>query len=252
MKQDSVYWDGMAPQWSQEIFNTLRHDKNRVILSELERASKSANNIADFGCGVGTYLPTLARLFNAVEGFDHSEACVETARIRMRRRKHVLVFQAANAPKSRLGKFDAVLCVNAAINPNRRAWHGVLRSAASLLKPDGKLLLVVPSVESATLIAKAEQPPPDDLDSNAPAVPESAPSPAGIVCIDGVRTKHYTRTELRDSLADLGLQVARVRRVEYSWRSQSVTPPPELRNASPWDWFAVARHVEAAANRRAA
>ncbi|NUM54227.1 MAG: class I SAM-dependent methyltransferase [Candidatus Hydrogenedentes bacterium] len=252
MKQDSEYWDGIAPLWTQQIFNTLRHDRNRVIVGELERAARTSPTVADFGCGVGTYLPTLSRLFEEVHGYDHSRACVEMARRRMRRKRHVSVHQAATVPRSRAGAYDTVLCVNVAINPNRRAWYNVLRSAASLLRPNGKLLLVVPSVESATLIAKAEQPEPDTLEGHIPAIPESAPSAAGIVSIEGVRTKHYTRTELTDTLAELGLQVARVRRVEYSWRSQAVSPPRELRNMRPWDWLAVARNASAAAVAKAA
>jgi SAM-dependent methyltransferase len=251
MKMDIGYWDSVAPQWTDQIFNTLRHDRNRVILTELERAARSASTIADFGCGIGTYLPALARLFDEVTGFDHSKACVDLARHRMRRKRDVSVHHAAAAPKSRQGLFDAVLCVNAAIAPKRSAWHGVLRSAISLLKPQGRLILVVPSAESATLIAKAERPAPEQLDDDAMET-GSAPDRDGIVSIEGIPTKHFTRNDLSDTLTGLGLQVNRIRRVEYSWRSQAVTPPPELRRTLPWDWIAVARNVRYAANPKAA
>lgn len=252
MKQDSGYWDSIAPQWTKEIFNTLQEDKNRVILAELRRAARSARNIADFGCGIGTYLPTLARLFDEVHGFDHSKVCVELARQRICRRRSVTVHQAAVAPRDRQGQFDAVLCVNVAIAPNRAAWYGVLRSASALLKPRGKLILVVPAAESATLIAKAEQPEPEQLAIDTASDTGSAPDRDGIVSIEGVPTKHYTRTELNDTLAELGLHVSRIRRVEYSWRSQAVAPPLELRQTRPWDWLAVARNARATAVRRAA
>ncbi|MCC6796550.1 MAG: methyltransferase domain-containing protein [Candidatus Hydrogenedentes bacterium] len=251
MKQDSEYWDGIAPQWTQEIFNSLRNDRNRVIRGELERAARSAENIVDYGCGIGNYLPALARLFKSVHGFDHSSACVEIARKRMQRKRNVSLQQAIGVPRGHVGSFDAAICVNVAINPNRRSWHGVLRSVISLLKPNGQLFLVVPSVESATLLAKATQALPDvNIENGQPA--SVAPSVAGIVNIEGVRTKHYTRNELNDTLTGLGLQITRIRRIEYSWKCQGVTPPRELRHEHPWDWLAVAKNTGAAAKTKAA
>lgn len=257
MKMNVDYWDNVAPQWAQEIFNTLRHDRNRVIRTELERAARNAGSIADFGCGIGTYLPTLARLFDEVHGFDHSQACVELARKRIgrartRRARSVKVKRAANAPKLLRGTFDAVLCVNAAIAPERSAWRRVLRSAHSLLKPNGRLILVVPSMESAALIAEAEQCARDWPNTVGVAMAESAPRSGGVVSLEGVPTKHFTRGELNGTLSELGLQVRRIQRVEYTWRSQAVKPPRELRDTLPWDWLAVARNTGEATVRKAA
>lgn len=250
MKMDIGYWDRVAAQWADEIFNTLKQDRNRVILTELERAARGAITVADFGCGIGNYLPTLAGLFAEVHGFDHSEACVELARKRSRNSAGVKVHRSAIAPRSRHGYFDVVLCVNAAIAPERKAWRGVLQSACALLKPQGKLVLVVPSVESARLIAQAER----SVQDVAEGAPASAPvaNAKGIVAIEGVPTKHFTRAELGSELEDLGLRVGRIRRIQYSWRSQGVTPPPELRKASPWDWLAVARNCAASVRTKAA
>jgi hypothetical protein len=141
--------------------------------------------------------------------------------------------------------------VNVAIAPKRRAWHGVLRSATALLKHGGRLLVVVPSVESAALIAKAEQ---SELAARANGVNklDSIPNEEGIVSIEGVPTKHYSRTELGETLSKLGLPVDRIRKVEYTWRSQAVKPPPELRDTLPWDWLAIARKTEPTAARKAA
>lgn len=257
MKMNVDYWDNVAPQWAQEIFNTLRHDRNRVILTELERAARNAKSIADFGCGIGTYLPTLARLFDEVHGFDHSQACVELARERMgrartKRARSVKVKRAGKAPRALRGAFDTVLCVNAAIAPERGAWFGVLRSARSLLKPEGRLILVVPSMESAALIAEAEQCAQDCPNAVGVALAESALNSGGVVSLEGVPTKHFARDELSGTLSELGLQVRRIRRVEYTWRSQAVKPPRDLRDTLPWDWLAVARNTGEAAVREAA
>ena len=132
MKQDSEYWDGIAPQWTQEIFNSLRNDRNRVIRRELERAARSAENIVDYGCGIGNYLPALARLFESVHGFDHSSACVEIARKRMQRKKAVVDAHIAAATEDR---GVAVLITGNGKGKSRSGFGMVMRTLGTGCKP---------------------------------------------------------------------------------------------------------------------
>lgn len=236
------HWDRIAPKWGEEVFNTLLAARNRVVVAELRSAARSASNIADFGCGVGTYLPMLSRLFDQVQGFEQSAKCVRIAREKMRARTNVKVEVAHRAPREARGKFDAVLAVNVAIHPSKREWHQVLRSMFVMLGPGGRFLLVVPSLESADLVTEASQRD-DDTEEIEPEPSElvRARDRPGIVRFGGVPTKHFAEGELREALAALGLQRIRFRRVEYSWTSYGITPPPELRNARPWDWLVVAQ-----------
>lgn len=239
-KQDRRYWDRMAQQWDHEIFNTLYHDKFRVIAIEIERSSRRARSVADFGCGTGIYLPLLGRLFEEVQGFERSRACVEIARERVRKKGNIAVDQAASAPRERRAHFDVVLCVNVAIHPSSRGRTSVLRSARSLLSPGGRVILIVPSFESAAMVASAEREALRGQAGRRAGDWDVGAHPNGVVSIEGVPTKHYTRKELRDSLVSLGLTVTRIRRVEYTWRSQGVRPGPKRRHRLPWDWIAVA------------
>lgn len=205
---------------------------NGVIVSELKRVARGASSVADFGCGVGVYFSVLGELFKEVHGFDHSPACLRRARRRAGGRAEITVRVAASAPRDCRGRFDVVLCVNAAVHPNRRVWHGVIRSATALLKPRGWLVLVVPALESAGLIAKAK----------AMTGRSKAKAVNGVASLGRVPTKHYSRQELGELLTALGLGVPRLRRVEYSWRSHDAKPPAELSGARPFDWIAVARN----------
>lgn len=229
LKLGSAYWDTVAPRWGARVFNTLKQDRHGVIAAELKRASRGAKTIADFGCGIGVYFPLLVRLFPRVHGFDLSPACVKVARRKARGKPGVTAEVAASAPRAHHGRFDAVLCVNTALHPAKRVWFGVLRSARDLLKDGGRLILVVPSLESAGLIARAKKAPLRNRN--------------GVVWAGMVPTKHYAKDELAALLAGLGLKLQRLRRVEYSWRSHEIAPPRELRDTGPWDWLAVARRV---------
>ena len=237
-KQDQRYWDRMAARWDREIFNTLDQDKHGVIAAELKRSSVAAKSIADFGCGIGIYFPLLSHLFNRVVGFERSRACVEIARRRFRANRNVGVFL-STAVRDRRDTFDVALCVNVAMHPTLRGRLSVLHAVRSLLSPGGKLLLVLPSLESATMVAAAEQDVLAKRGGTAAGDWSVTSHARGIVTIEGVPYKHYTKGELRDTLTTLGFKVARIRKVEYSWSSQDVRPGPKFRGKLPWDWIVV-------------
>jgi hypothetical protein len=62
----------------------------------------------------------------------------------------------------------------------------------------------------------------------------------GNVLIQGVPTKHWMQDEITQKVIEAGLIVKRVRRVEYRWESEIVSPPEWLDSPHPWDWFLVA------------
>jgi len=240
-KQDKKYWDAMASSWDDEIFDSLHHDKFGVIAEELRRSTRGARAVADFGCGTGVYLSLLGRLFDQVHGFERSAACVRLARESFRERKNIAVHSATSASVRSHGRFGVVLCVNVAVHPALRARASVMRAVRSLLSPGGRLLLVVPSLESATMVANAEQATMRHRAARRAGDWDADSHPDGVVTIEGMPYKHYTRRELGAVLAGFGIDVIRIRRVEYSWSSQGVRPRTNMRGRLPWDWIVVAR-----------
>lgn len=241
-RQSGQYWDAAATNWEEEIFSSFHNDRKGVILSALKAAADPHASMADFGCGVGIYLPVLGRLFGAVHGFEQSAACVDVARQKTRGQSNISVHVASSALKSWRGRFDAVLCANAAIHPRRAIWQGVLDSARALLRENGgKLILVVPALGSAKLLARAER---NAAEPRIIVKPDAPDGDSG-VSIDGVSTKHFTAAELRRELAARGFRAIRVQKVEYSWACHSIRPPKELSGAKPWakpwDWLVTAR-----------
>jgi SAM-dependent methyltransferase len=240
-QQDRKYWDDMAVRWDDEIFNSLHHDKYQVIAGEIARSRRGASSVADFGCGTGLYLPLLSRSFRVVHGFERSAACVTAARANLKSRPNVAVHSASTASVQRYGAFDVVLCVNVAVHPAAHARESVFRALDALLQPSGRLILVVPALESAEMVADAERDALRRRGSRRRGDWDAASHANGVVTIEGMPYKHYARQELHDTLADRGFSVSRIRRAEYSWESQGVRPGAEWRGTMPWDWVLVAR-----------
>ena len=232
VERDERYWDSIADRWDDTVFNTLKHDRGGVIVGELKRVARRVRTIADYGCGTGLYLPTLCKLFDEVHGFDLSPECIEVARRRLPKGAEIMLRAGKSTPRACYGRFDAVLCVNAAIHPGRRQWRSVLKSARSLLSSRGELILVVPALESACLLTAAAEARDDD---------SARLARGSVVVLDGEPVQHFTRALLAEELDRLDLAVSRIKPVHYSWASHGIVPPNTLKHLKLWDWLAVAR-----------
>ncbi len=110
----------------------------------------------------------------------------------------------ATAIERRPGKFDVVLCVNVAIHPSVRGRASVFRAVRTMLRPRGTLILVVPSFESATMVAKAEAAIMARMGKPGGGDWDVSTHPRGVVAIEGLPTKHFAKDELGGTLSRLG------------------------------------------------
>lgn len=229
-----AHWDELAPRFDDEVFDAVRESANQCTLIEIKRAAAKRGALVDFGCGTGRHMAMFSSLFDSVVGIEQSPACLKLARERCVGLGNVSLLVGTRTPKSMRNSFDVVFCSNVAIHPVREQWRGVLMSVAGLLRPGGRLVLVVPSAESAKL-----------LDSRAPSHGQTPVKlreqwSQGIYDVGGVPTKHFAKEELRRSLQYAGLRVMRIRPNEYSWSSHGLSAPRARKSIRPWDWVAVA------------
>src|SRR3546814_11703090 len=87
-RQSGRYWDAAATTWEDEIFSSFHNDRKGVIAAALRAAADPDATLADFGCGIGIYLPLLGKLFGEVHGFEQSPACVAVARKKTKAQKN--------------------------------------------------------------------------------------------------------------------------------------------------------------------
>jgi 2-polyprenyl-3-methyl-5-hydroxy-6-metoxy-1,4-benzoquinol methylase len=257
---DKKYWEKVARDYDGEIFDSLASDRNGTILGHIDRISGRAGRrsgvACDFGCGVGKYLPVLAKRFGMVHATDISDECVRQARAACGHLKNIAIQQGdlsvlANAA-SKSGSADFVLCTNVLIMPSEKMRAGILKRLAAVVRPGGSLLLLVPALESA-LFAHTRRTEWLRRSPGAHVVPSTTLTGAsgtmgrnilgGILGIDGVRTKHWLKEELVTTLRAAGFGVAAVEKAEYDWTTEYTRPPRWMKDPYPWDWVAVGTRI---------
>ncbi|MCB0791145.1 MAG: methyltransferase domain-containing protein [Flavobacteriales bacterium] len=242
-------WDGVAITFEEEIFNVPANDRKGLIRSRLERFAGPARTAADLGCGVGRTLSLLAGCFGRVYAVDISSECLAMAEEANSGSKNVRYVHAdLSAPRKGYPSVDMVLCINTWLNGDLGIRLGIIDHTCRAVKRGGHLLLVVPALGSAllTTFRRVQW----ELREGTPAahVPSVVDGPQegvehGIIHIDQVPTKHYLKEELEVLLAERGLRVAEMHKLEYPWSTEFEEPPRWMRAPYPWDWFVVAERV---------
>lgn len=64
MKQ--AYWDKIADNYDEELFDVLSNDRKQLIAQRIRKYGKGKRLAADLGCGSGRFLPILSKTFDKV------------------------------------------------------------------------------------------------------------------------------------------------------------------------------------------
>ena len=253
---DRCYWNRMGRDYDGEIFDVFNEDTKGIVLDTVERYGCRRHAASDIGCGIGKCLPFLAARFRTVLAVDYSHTCIAGARAVCR--EHGLANVSLRTmdlagPRARLPRVDFALSVNSLIASSLTVRHRMLKAVARHLKAGGHLVLVVPSTESVMLTharriewnlrSGTRTSSADRAGFGPQADADNRRLYQGILRIDGVGTKHYTREELAVVLAGAGLRVKETLKVEYSWKTEFPQPPRWMKAPYPWDWLCVAERV---------
>ena len=77
---DRTYWEKIAPDYNEEIFDVLRNDSKAVIVSALKKVASKNKTVIDIGCAIGKWLPVLSPAFKKVYAVDISAENLEIAK----------------------------------------------------------------------------------------------------------------------------------------------------------------------------
>ena len=248
---DRKYWEKIAPDYDEEIFDVLHNDKKSIIRSAIEKIATSSSTVIDIGCAVGKWLPVLSPGFKKVIAVDISEKNLQTAKTTYPHLTNIEYIRTdMSVDNILLPKADVAVCINAILTDSLKKRTAFFSNLGSCLKKNGWLILVVPSLESwlCTRIIQsqwqidkklfAEKIPDED------AAKKYANILQGNADIDNVPTKHYLREELGLLLSREGFKMKECEKIEYSWDTEFIEPPEWLTQPRPWDWMVVAKKVK--------
>jgi len=244
------YWDEHAQLFDKEIFNPLDNDINGIFEERLNQLASKYLTAADFGCGTGRQLPLLQPLFKSIIAMDQSKECIQIARRENGKFSNISIFQHDLAkPLKEHQLVDVGVCINVAIMPDYQLRTSLMNNICNMINSDGKLLLVVPSIESILLSVyrllrwnlKQSQ---DYREAAVATTGEMGFTKQsirdGVADRGGVPTKHYLKEELEILLSQSGFKIVTIDKVEYKWNTEFVNPPRSMQAPYPWDWLIVA------------
>ncbi|MCW3119473.1 MAG: methyltransferase type 11 [Chitinophagaceae bacterium] len=247
---DRNYWEKIALNYNDEIFDVFQNDKTGIIRSAIREYSSPQQTVIDIGCAVGKWIPFLSTHFKKVMATDISAKNIELAKKQCGDFTNVGYLRAdMSDPKLKIAASDFAICINAILTGSLAKRNIFFKSLSKCVKKGGHLVLVVPSLESAfyTSIIRNRWniDKPDHLKrySSKEAANKLRNIEQGNVEIDGFATKHYLQEELTLLLALEKFKVTKIQKVEYSWTTEFVHPPKWLKNPYPWDWMCVATRI---------
>ena len=246
---DRNYWEKIAPDYNEEIFDVLKNDSKGLIVSALKKVAAKNKTVIDIGCAVGKWLPVLSPAFKKVHAVDISAENLEIAKKLYPALPNVYFNRVdmSNA-KAKMPLCDVGLCINAILTDSAKKRTAFFRNLKKCIRKNGYLILVIPSLESSLLASMIRQRWDPDKDANGVIKKNKSASQLknilqGNADIDNVPTKHYLKEELQLLLAREEFETKDFSKIEYDWTTEFHSPPKWLNEPKPWDWMVVARKL---------
>jgi SAM-dependent methyltransferase len=249
LMKEKRHWNEIAHRYNEEIFDVFQNDKKRRLPQYFKKNSGPKKLAIDLGCGNGKAFKYLSPLFARVLGFDISQELLNQAKT-LPYKNIDLKCQDLTQKGLRLPKADFVFSCNVVMFPKIEMNYVMLQNIHRSLKPGGRAVLVVPSLESVlfsswrliSLYEKEGVPPTeiptDEFDYFKATKREIV---QGIIYIDGVPTKHYQEPEIEVVFNKAGLHITALEKLEYAWDTEIDSPPSWLGKPFPWDWLIECR-----------
>ncbi|HEU4716355.1 MAG TPA: class I SAM-dependent methyltransferase, partial [Bacteroidia bacterium] len=207
------------------------------------------DHVADFGCGVGGFLPTLSSLGKTVTGIDFSAKCIDIAKKHLKKFPNIRLVVHDMTKPLRL-KCDVAVAANFLLSRDAALLEKMLKNMLAPVKKGGHAIIVTPALESMLLVYRkiaelrrkhgeshtrarsyVEKQMKKDIVSLAD----------GVLLVGGVPTKHYLGEEMEAQLQKHGFGLVERYKIEYSWDTELDNISRNEKGPYPWDWLFVGK-----------
>lgn len=244
---DRNYWEKIAPDYNEEIFDVLANDKKKIIQKTIIKFASKHKTVIDIGCAIGKWLPILSPVFKKVYAIDISQQNLHIARQIYSNLENVIYERVdMSNPKAKIIKCDFAICINAILTGTMQKRNVFFKNLQKCVKKDGHIILVIPSLESAMFTSIIRQRWDPDKDSRKVINKKNPVAQLknlfeGNTSIDGVSHKHYLKEELKLLLMNEEFATEEFLKIEYEWDTEFNKPPKWLKDPKPWDWMVLAK-----------
>src|SRR5262249_17077166 len=148
MKNQAEAWSLAARTYEENFVDPFLPDVRNPLREALAAVAGPDRVAADLGCGLGPLLPVLARSFQHVYAVDFAPGMLDRARGACPGFDNVEFLERRLTALDDLpGKLDVSVAVNSLVMPGLEELEASLRSIHGCLKPGGKFLGIVPSID---------------------------------------------------------------------------------------------------------
>jgi SAM-dependent methyltransferase len=248
---DAKHWDNLAGTFEQEVMSSLHTDKSGVLYKAIRKYISKKDHVADFGCGVGGFIPLLSKCAKHVSGSDFSSKCIEIAKKKFAKKKNVDFF-VHDLTKPVKKKYDVAVAANVLISHQPEMLKKMLQHIAASIKKGGYLIVVIPSLESSlyvyktvvdVLIQQGETREASRKNVDAHIKKDYISLVDGVIKVGDVPTKHYLGEEFEAQLLKFKMKEVQRKKLQYPWDTEIESPPKNMKGSEPWDWMFVAEKL---------
>jgi len=245
------HWNRISSSYEDEIFDVFKSDKHKILPRYFRKHANKNHTAIDFGCGVGKAFKYLSPIFKSVLATDISDELIAIAR---EKNYSNITYKQADLTNKRV-RFplsDFAFCCNVIMLPEVERNLDMIVNIGKSLKPNGHAVIVVPSLESALYSAwqliewsKKEGIKPAEIDKDELSSLKNSKTDIvqGLIQIDNVTTKHYSREELYVLFERAGLRITALEKIEYEWNTEFNSPPAWMKAPYPWDWLIESKRM---------
>jgi SAM-dependent methyltransferase len=246
---DAKHWDTLAETFENEVMSSLHSDKNKVLFKAIKKYVSKKDHVADYGCGIGGFIPLLSGCAKKISACDFSPKFIDVAKLKFAGKKQIDLF-VHDLTKPLELKCDVAIAANVLISHEPEMLRKMLKTMSATVKKGGYLIVVVPAMESSLFvfqkikeirIAKGEPATKAKKYIEGKIKSDMLSLADGVVKVGSVPTKHYIGEEFESLLRQFKMETVERKKLEYDWDTELVNPPKGLKGPFPFDWMFVAR-----------